>query len=50
MEVSDQLDATAAFKPGVGADGNYVFDRRLGGLQSQPGRYEEDKNLLPRLQ
>jgi hypothetical protein len=43
MEVSSQFHAPAALLPGETA--RYPWYRRLGGLQSRSGRYQEDKNL-----
>jgi hypothetical protein len=44
MEVSGQVHATAALRPGN--DSRYPLNSKLGGPQRRPGRFEEENNLL----
>jgi hypothetical protein len=44
VEVSGQIHAQAALR--LGKELLVCLDRRLGGLQSQSGHYEEEKILL----
>jgi hypothetical protein len=45
MEVSCQIYTPAVWPPGKNSQ--YPLCRSLGGPQSQFGRYEEERNLLP---
>jgi hypothetical protein len=45
MEVSGQLHAPVALLQGKSP--RYALDRRLGGPQSRPGHYREEKILAP---
>jgi hypothetical protein len=44
MEVLGEHHALAALLPGKS---RYPLNRRLGGPQSRPGRYGENKNVFP---